>query len=75
MLKSDDDQAIDTLQLPTYLHYFVPDANKARLPDDKCDPFLAPPHPPPWRNPRKERDQNLPSGSLALLASGMKYSR
>ena len=28
MLKSDDDQAIDTLQLPTYINYFVPDANK-----------------------------------------------
>ena len=28
MLKSDDDQSIDTLQLPTYINYFVPDANK-----------------------------------------------
>ena len=35
VLKSDDDQAIDTLQLPTYLEYFMPDANKARLPDGK----------------------------------------
>ena len=27
MLKSDDDQAIDTLQLPTYLSHFVTDAD------------------------------------------------
>ena len=30
----------------------------------KFDSFLAPPHPPPWRNPRKGRDQILPSGNL-----------
>ena len=28
-------------------------------------PWIAPPHPPPWRNPRKERDQILPSGNHA----------
>ena len=28
-------------------------------------PWIAPPHPPPWRNPRKGRDQILPSGKLA----------
>ena len=27
-------------------------------------PWIAPPHPPPWRNPRKGRDQILPSGNL-----------
>ena len=33
----------------------------------KFDPFLSldcAPHPPPWRNPRKGRDQILPSGNL-----------
>ena len=28
-------------------------------------PWIAPPCPPPWRNPRKGRDQILPSGNLA----------
>ena len=28
-------------------------------------PFFASPHPPPWRNPRKGRDQILLSGNLA----------
>ena len=32
-------------------------------------PWIAPPHPPPWRNPRKGRDQILPSGNLALRSS------
>ena len=27
-------------------------------------PWIAPPRPPPWRNPRKGRDQTLPSGNL-----------
>ena len=27
-------------------------------------PWIAPPRPPPWRNPRKERDKILPSGNL-----------
>ena len=27
-------------------------------------PWIAPPRPPPWRNPRKGRDQILPSGNL-----------
>ena len=27
-------------------------------------PWIAPPRSPPWRNPRKERDQNLLSGNL-----------
>ena len=34
----------------------------------KFDPFLSldcAPRPPPWRNPRKGRDQILPSGNLA----------
>ena len=26
-------------------------------------PWIAPPGPPPWRNPRKGRDQILPSGN------------
>ena len=26
-------------------------------------PWIAPPHPPPWHNPRKGRDQILPSGN------------
>ena len=26
-------------------------------------PWIAPPRPPPWRNPRKGRDQILPSGN------------
>ena len=30
----------------------------------KCDPFLSLDCPPPWRNPRKGRDQILPSGNL-----------
>ena len=28
-------------------------------------PWIAPPRPPPWPNPRKGRDQILPSGNLA----------
>ena len=28
-------------------------------------PWIAPPHPPPWRNLRKGRDPILPSGNLA----------
>ena len=28
-------------------------------------PWIAPPRPPPWGNPRKGRDQILPSGNLA----------
>ena len=27
-------------------------------------PWIAPPRPPPWHNPRKGRDQILPSGNL-----------
>ena len=37
----------------------------------KFDPFLSldcAPHPPPWHNPRKGRDQILPSGNLASLS-------
>ena len=37
----------------------------------KYDPFLSldcAPHPPPWRNPRKGRDQILPSGNLEVVA-------
>ena len=30
-------------------------------------PWIAPPRPPPWRNPRKVRDQILPSGNLDTL--------
>ena len=36
----------------------------------KFDPFLSldcNPRPPPWRNPRKGRDQILPSGNIARL--------
>ena len=29
--------------------------------------WIAPPRPPPWRNPRKGRDQMLPSGNPPLL--------
>ena len=29
-------------------------------------PWIAPPWPPPWRNPRKGRDQILPSGNLGV---------
>ena len=40
----------------------------------KFDPFLsldcAPPRPPPWRNPRKGRDQILPSGNTEQPAAG-----
>ena len=32
-------------------------------------PWIAPPRPPPWRNPRKGRDQILPSGNLGLTAN------
>ena len=28
--------------------------------------WIAPPRPPPWRNPRKGRDQILPSGNLVF---------
>ena len=31
-------------------------------------PWIAPPCPPHWRNPRKGRDQILPSGNLAHYA-------
>ena len=35
-------------------------------------PWIAPPRPPPWRNPRKGRDQILPSGSLSdAMAMGI----
>ena len=29
-------------------------------------PWIAPPHTPPWRNPRKGRDQILPSGNFVM---------
>ena len=32
-------------------------------------PWIAPPHPPLWRNPRKGRDQILPSGNLGFRPS------
>ena len=32
-------------------------------------PWIAPPRPPPWCNPRKGRDQILPSGNLVLALS------
>ena len=32
-------------------------------------PWIAPPRPPPWRNPRKGRDQILPSGNPGPGAS------
>ena len=32
-------------------------------------PWIAPPHTPPWRNPRKGRDQILPSGNLGSRRS------
>ena len=32
-------------------------------------PWIAPPRPPPWHNPRKGRDQILPSGNPALSLS------
>ena len=32
-------------------------------------PWIAPPHPPPWHNPRKGRDQIFPSGNLAHRGS------
>ena len=32
-------------------------------------PWIAPPRPPPWRNPRKGRDQILPAGNLAVHGS------
>ena len=32
-------------------------------------PWIAPPRPPPWRNPRKGRDQILPSGNHVLSLS------
>ena len=31
-------------------------------------PWIAPPRPPPWHNPRKGRDQILPSGNTAVRA-------
>ena len=34
------------------------------MPD--APPWIEPPRPPPWRNPRKGRDQILPSGNLAF---------
>ena len=30
-------------------------------------PWIAPPRPPPWRNPRKGKDQILPSGNLGTF--------
>ena len=33
-------------------------------------PWIAPPRPPPWRNPRKGRDQILPSGNLGVAGGG-----
>ena len=42
----------------------------------KFNPFLSldcAPRPPPWRNPRKGRDQTLPSGNLVLLLSCMSH--
>ena len=33
-------------------------------------PWIAPTHPPPWRNPRKGRDQILPSGNTGDNAGG-----
>ena len=33
-------------------------------------PYIAPPRPPPWRNPRKKRDQILPSGNLGVCLRG-----
>ena len=44
----------------------------------KFDPFLSLDCPPTRRNPRKGRDQLLPSGNLALhidFGSGMKFVR
>ena len=35
-------------------------------------PWIAPPHPPPWRNPRKGRDQILPSGNHEVKAKDEK---
>ena len=35
-------------------------------------PWIAPPCPPPWRNPRKRRDQILPSGNLGEGGEGGK---
>ena len=34
-------------------------------------PWIAPPRPPPWRNPRKGRDQILPSGNHVYLCGGL----
>ena len=31
--------------------------------------WIAPPRPPPWRNPRKGRDQILPTGNLAAFTA------
>ena len=36
----------------------------------KFDPFLSLDCPPPWRNPRKGRDQILPSGNLDYRGYG-----
>ena len=38
-------------------------------------PWIAPPHPPPWHNPRKGRDQILPSGNLDNSSSNSSNSR
>ena len=35
-------------------------------------PWIAPPHPPPWRNPRKGRDQILLSGNLGQGQGGLR---
>ena len=36
-------------------------------------PWIVPPRPPPWHNPRKGRDQILPSGNLELVWPLMSY--
>ena len=38
-------------------------------------PWIAPPRPPPWRNPRKGRDQILRSGNLAQGPPAARPSR
>ena len=41
-------------------------------------PWIAPPRPPPWRNPRKGRDQILPSGNpldAGDVRQDMRHSR
>ena len=44
----------------------------------KFDPFLSldcAPTPPPWRNPRKGRDQILPSGNLGIAPPSQRRTR